>query len=345
MTVCMREHRPWVYALWCVGMLSCSSGAGVPSRPSVGPTADASMQPAAQSGAPSSVDNPGVVSTTPMAGTAAPPAPTQPLAPQGDRAKISKDDCPGALSADSVKALKQSGLAPSNRWLYPYANTVFPRGLPAPVLQWEGPSPDAIYLHLSSMLYDYQGCFAGTGAANFAIPQAIWEVAGMQSRGQPDPLIIELTASTSGKVFRLPALSIAFALATLKSAIYYNTYGSAIANQKGIIGGVVMRVLPGQPTPDVFVSAPNPTQNCVGCHSVSADGSRMVAELHVQPGASEGASTSYDLSSPGMGVNPPPLQSNLKRAGFSALYPDGSVYLTTGRVLPGPFAAVWRRAI
>ena len=100
-----------------------------------------------------------------------------------------------------------------------------------------------------------------------------------------------------------------------------------------------MRVLPGKATPDVFVSSPNPGQTCVGCHSVSADGSRMVAELHVQPGAAEGASSSYDLSSPGMGVNPPPLQSNLKRAGFSALYPDGSVYLTTGRVVPGPFAA------
>jgi hypothetical protein len=286
------------------------------------------------------VDNPGGLSTNSTAGSAAPPAPTQPLAPHGDRTKITKDECPGALSADSVKALKQSGLTPSNRWLYPYANTVFPRGLPAPVLQWDGPSPDAIYLHVSSMLYDYQGCFAGTGAANFAIPQAVWEAAGMQSRGQPDPLSIELTASASGKVFRLPALSIAFALATLKSAIYYNTYGSAIANQQGIIGGVVMRVLPGQATPDVFVSAPDPNQHCVGCHSVSADGSRMVAELHVQPGAAEGASASYDLSSPGTGVNPAPLQSNLKRAGFSALYPDGSVYLTTGRVVAGPFAAV-----
>jgi hypothetical protein len=42
----------------------------------------------------------------------------------------------------------------------------------------------------------------------------------------------------------------------------------------------------------------------------------------------------YDLTS-GM-INPPPAVP-LARAGFSGLYPDGSVYFTCGRPLPGPF--------
>ena len=85
------------------------------------------------------------------------------------------------LAPDSVKALKQTGLTPSNRWLYPYANTVFPRGLPAPVLQWDGPSPDAIYLHISSMLYDYQGCLTLAAARPELRDPAgqPWDAAGM----------------------------------------------------------------------------------------------------------------------------------------------------------------------
>ena len=337
----MKNQRCFAwFQLWsCVVSLGCSGGAVMPARSSPPPTGTAAGAGAPAAGVPSRVDNPGVMMMS-TAGAGAPVTATQPLAPQGDRDKISKDECPGSLSADNVKVLKQTGLAPSNRWLYPYAGTMFPRGLPAPILQWEGPAPDAIYLHVTSMLFDYQGCFAGSGAANFVIPQAVWDEAGMQSRGQADPLLIELTAIASGKTLRLPVLSVGFALATLKSAIYYNTYGSLIANMQGIVGGVVMRVLPGQPKPDVVVSAPDPAINCVGCHSVSADGSRMLAELHGQPGLFEGASSSYDLTALGSGINPPPLQSNLRRAGFAALYPDGSVYLTTGRIAAGPLASV-----
>ncbi|MEY4579572.1 MAG: hypothetical protein RL701_4275 [Pseudomonadota bacterium] len=268
-----------------------------------------------------------------------PIVPTMPLAPVGDRNVTMVDECPGMLPPATAQALKAPGIAPSQRWLYPYANTVFPRGLTAPVLQWEGPKADAIHIHITSMLFDYQGCFPGTGNASFPFPQAAWDEAGKQSRGEPDPLIIEVTGSVAGQVFRLPKLQVVFALATLKSAIYYNTYGSAIANQKGIVGGVVMRVQPGHAEPEVFLSASDPT-SCVGCHSVSADGSRMVAEQHVLPGTFEGPSASYDLKAAGTGVNPPPLQSALKRAGFAALYPDGSVYLTTGRVGPGPIASL-----
>ena len=59
-------------------------------------------------------------------------------------------------------------------------------------------------------------------------------------------------------VVKLPKLSLLFALANLKSAVYYNTYGSAIANQMGVLGGVVMRVVPGHDKPEVFLSAPSP---------------------------------------------------------------------------------------
>lgn len=268
--------------------------------------------------------------------------PTVPLAPQGERVLITLDECPGNLSPAQQQALSQSSATPSSSsaWLYPYDKTVFPLGLAAPLLQWDAPAAEAVHIRLRSMLFDYQGCFAGGESPSIAIPQAAWESAGQQSLGQPDPLSVEVTLLANGTVVKLPPRSLIFALANLRSAIYYNTYGSAIANQQGLLGGVVMRVTPGQSEPEVFLSAPSPATHCVGCHSVSADGSRMVAEIHLHPGTGEGPSASFDLTAVGQGVNPPALQSDLKRAGFAGLYPDGSVYLTTARLVPGPIGAL-----
>jgi hypothetical protein len=52
--------------------------------------------------------------------------------------------------------------ASSSRILYPYEGTVFPRGLPAPVLQWDVSMADAVYVHARSMLFEYEGCFTGS---------------------------------------------------------------------------------------------------------------------------------------------------------------------------------------
>jgi hypothetical protein len=218
---------------------------------------------------------------------------------------------------------------------------VFPRGLAAPQLQWADAASgaSAALLHLQSMLLDYRICLPIAADGSVQIPQAAWDLAAEQSLGKGDPLSIELAIAGAGGAVKLPTLTLIFALANLKGAVYYNTYGSALANQMGVIGGVVMRVLPGQPQPDVFLTAPNPATDCIGCHAVSANGSRMVAEIHVQPGIIEGPSSSFDISAVGSGLNPPPLQTALNRAGFSALYPDGSIYLTTGRIGPGPIGS------
>ena len=271
-----------------------------------------------------------------------PPVVMQPLAPQGDRDLEIIDDCPGPLSDAEVDMLDDPNAPGGGAYLYPYEGTVFPRGLQAPVLQWQEASGggSAILIRLTSMLLEYRGCFSLSSPVTFQIPQDVWDLASSQSRGKGDPLVIEVSVLTGGAAVKLPRLKLTFALAKLKGAIYYNTYGSALATQMGVIGGVVMRVTPGEDEPDVFLTAPDPVLNCVGCHAVTADGSRMVAEIHVQPGLLEGPSSSFDLTTVGDGVNPAPMRADLPRAGFSALYPDGSVYLTTGRTQPGPFGSL-----
>ena len=52
---------------------------------------------------------------------------------------------------------------PGLAWLYPYDKTVWPRGLLAPLLQWNAPrNYDAVYIHLHENAFDYQGFFAPT---------------------------------------------------------------------------------------------------------------------------------------------------------------------------------------
>ena len=248
------------------------------------------------------------------------------------------DDCPGAVSQDIAGRLRDPNVQPGgSRWLYPYEATVFPRGLVSPLLQWSQPAAgaSAIFIRLRSMYLDYQICLPLTEPMRIQVPQAAWDLAAAQSIGASDPLAVDVVLGSDASALRLPTLTLNFALADLKGAIYYNTYSSALASQMGIVGGVVMRILPREPAPSVFAVANESPDQCIGCHSVSADGSRMVAEVHTSGGVLEGLGRSFDLKAAGGAVNPPPIRNDLSRAGFSGLYPDGSRYLTTGRTTEG----------
>ncbi|HEX2675386.1 MAG TPA: hypothetical protein VHM19_02070 [Polyangiales bacterium] len=253
---------------------------------------------------------------------------------------INIDACPGSFAAGQVALLKDPSAATvaPMRWLYPYDMTVFPRGLEAPLLQWdEAGTPtataEAVYVHLKSSSFDYQGCLPPTKAGQLQIPQDMWDQAAVQSRGSSDPLSIDVTTLVAGKASKLPTRKLVFALATLKNAIYYNTYNSPLASAMGLgFGGVVMRITPKQAQPDVFLKASNPA-NCIGCHAVSADGSKLVAEEHAQPGLAQASGGIYDLSG---GMVNPTRAVELLKAGFSGLSPDGSYYLTTARPGAGP---------
>ena len=283
----------------------------------------------------------GNAGTRPAQGGAVSSGPPPVTVEPGERKLITMDECPGMVAADAAMRLTGNAGPGTGRMLYPYDQTVFPQGLTAPVLQWDAPANgSAVMLHLKSQFLDYRVCLPlAMPPTHVSIPQNVWDLAAQQSLGAADPLAIDVVIDGGGSAVRMPKLTLIFAIAKLKGAVYYNTYGSAKATAMGAVGGVVMRIQPGKPEPDVFLTANDPL-NCIGCHAVSADGSRMVAEIHGQPGTFEGPSASFDLAAVGDKVNPPAIRSDLKRAGFSALYPDGSVYATTARTQPGPIGSL-----
>jgi hypothetical protein len=249
------------------------------------------------------------------------------------------DDCTGTklLSAATVSQLEAGGAVDSSmNWLYPYDGTVFPGGILPPVLQWSpqsGGAPDGVYLHMKSQLFEYKGCFGKTSPTQLPIPAKDWNAALSQSNGGADQLSVSLTTITGGKVSGPITEHWTIALGSLKGIIYYNTYTSQIAGNNG----AVMKLTPGNATPTALLSIPGsaspvPTGPCISCHSVSADGSTMVAQKHAYPGGlAAPGSMSFNLKTTINAMNPTPVATTMADDwGFSAVYPDGSRLLTAG---------------
>src|SRR5262249_4953575 len=111
---------------------------------------------------------------------------------------IAIDDCgdgnAGGVSSADVKKLKAAGgSANGMKWLYPYDGTVFPRGMIAPDLMWDGPAGDVVYVHIKSKIFEYWGCLKTTGPGRLALDQKVWEEAGKRSGGRQDIYTVELS--------------------------------------------------------------------------------------------------------------------------------------------------------
>ena len=291
-----------------------------------------SPAPSAGSG---SFDNPKVGSSIPMSGPSGlapmsgPPVNVSggagsmsPMAavPQGP---ISIDqtgaDNPAGLSAADVQKLLAGGPAGNLRLVYPYDGTVFPRGLLAPLLMWEGPAADAVYVHIKAKYFEYKGILKAavdpmSMAPQLVLPQDIWVKAGQKTAGKEDPFTLELTVRSQGAVSGPIALRFTIAQATVKGSIYYNSYASLLPG--AAIGGNVLRIPAGGKV-ELFNS-----MTCNGCHSVSADGSKMLSQIDLTGGGS-----AFSIVSGGP-ANPPGKPVGA-RASYGALYPDGSKYLST----------------
>jgi hypothetical protein len=249
------------------------------------------------------------------------------------------DQCPGSLDPAAAQALKAGGAPGSMRWLYPYDQTVFPRGILPPVLQWEGAAAQAVYIHIKSQAFEYHGCFGPTNPLRIPLPVDVWEALTANILlGAQDPATVEITTASGGAVAGPIREQWVIAPASLKGAIYYNTYGSPQAANNG----AVMRIVPGQARPEVYLSDTGlaPLGPCKSCHSLSANGRSMVLARHAYP-AGPYESLTYDVGANPQ-PNPPPIPAAapIDAAGFAAVYPDGSRFMTMGSPGTTPVPAI-----
>ena len=255
----------------------------------------------------------------------------EPLGPPVDAATATKLNGPGTAPANAAEL----------GFLYPYDQTVWPRGLLAPLLMWQSThDADAVWVKLSQGNYSYEGTFSYSGAATPAgslarkrvrIEDAVWKTVTDGNLG--DPLIAQVKIlGTDGTVYGPISLTWKVASGVLKGTVYYNSYDSQVTTGGGAATGGVIAIKPRSPDPVLAVASE--AGKCHVCHTLSADGSTLWAQDDNGGNYADGAS--YDLTKGGartsytaLGASGNPA--NNRKFVWSAPYPDGSFALASSR--------------
>ena len=300
--------------------LACSAAQPVGARPNLKPSLSGGSSGSMGPGG-TDIDQPSDLMTPPVGAMMARAGASAAMPSSHD--PIAIDLCtglnPAGLADADVKLLLAGGTGPGAKWLYPYDNTVFPRGLGAPLLMWDGPA-DAIYVHVTAKAFEYKACVKPPMKGQFQLPQDVWVAASQKTYGKSEPYTLELTTLNGGIVAGPSAQHFIIAQANIKGSVYYNSYNSNLAAMSGGFGGVVLRIPPGG-SAEVFISDPG----CNGCHTVSADGSRMLSQVSTGGGQAFQLVVNGSTNPKGIVVGP--------RTAWGALYPDGSRYLASSAVI------------
>jgi hypothetical protein len=228
---------------------------------------------------------------------------------------------------------------PAVTFLYPYDKTVFPRGILPPLLQWtvDGAHPfDAFRIHLTEANYEYKGYFQKPADPfqNHPVPQSVWNAIAYSNGGEDVQVELVFANTAEGKAYGPITETWKIAQGTLKGTIYYNSYGTNLAQNmcctyaaNGPFGGATLAIKEGATDPVLVAgkSTANPQSDysgCRVCHSVSADGSQLLT----QHGDSYATSSTYALTKANAETTIP--NSNDGRFTYPALYPNGSLILT-----------------
>ena len=233
---------------------------------------------------------------------------------------------------------------PSLLFLYPYDKTVFPLGILAPLLQWNrvpAGRGDGVRIVLSSTPFSvHRRLRAARGARHGSALAAPPDPAGRLESG--DALGGGRHAHGQGdhrcRRRRLRPLqqSYTIARAGLRGTVYYQSYGTQLAKNyggakggDGRFGGATLAIRGGSTDPVLVAGASGSSDACRVCHTVSANGTRMI----VQHGDAYTVSSSYDLLV--ATAETPYPAATAGRLGWIGLTPDGALGLGAAAPLPG----------
>jgi hypothetical protein len=259
----------------------------------------------------------------------------------------------------ALGAPTSNGQAEGLALLYPYNNTVWPRGLLAPLLQWYWSTGDAdaieIKLSTTSGSFSYTGTFGRPAIlattmgkyVNAPIPQDVWSMAtqtagGPTPNGAVDQLTLGLVVAKGGVGYGPLTETWTIAPALLDGTIYYNSYGTELSQNyccdinNNLFGGAVLSINVGNTAPKLVAGGtlPPPETNpatttgdpCRVCHSVAASGSMLV----VQHDSNRAWGDAYALAAAGTTETPlsDPGGTPVADSTYSGIYPDGTKTLT-----------------
>jgi hypothetical protein len=188
--------------------------------------------------------------------------------------------------------------------VYPYDGTVFPRGLPSPVIQWNGGGAADIYkIEANSDSFAFLGYTTAAPPSRYPFPSLPANVWAKLTDSTVGAVTMTVQRWDGAKAYKAKTQTWTIAPANLKGTIYY----TRLVNGDSF----VRRIQPGK-TAEAFLDGTG--VNCIACHSVSKDGSRIVAS--VNGGASPWAV--FDT------VTGAKLYQSAQSSGFQAISPTGS---------------------
>jgi len=212
--------------------------------------------------------------------------------------------------------------------LYPYNNTVWPRGMLAPLIMWTWApgDADAIKMELStgSGSYSWVGYFGppmiltqtGGKFIRMPIPQDVWSQATTTAgvtlpSGKTDGLVFKLTVEKAGVVSGPVTETWPVAPARLTGTVYYNSYGTNLVKNWGTtdqagnpVGAAILGIQSGQTGPTLVAGQNSPLggngiptddSGCRVCHVVSSHGGWLLTQSE-QGSPGDGQSYLYNLS-------------------------------------------------
>jgi hypothetical protein len=238
-------------------------------------------------------------------------------------------DGAAAVPAASQTVLRTGGAGGDAlfRWLYPYTGTVFPRGLAAPLLQFDAASANATYLKITAPHFSYQQFAVAALPLRVTIPPAIW-TGVTRTAGPRDAVNVAVTKLTGTVATGPVTQSWNIAGGSMTGIVYYNTYKSL----KAPFGGI-MRVPAGQDATPLIAAAAGSTCGTV-CHSVNPNGSVLSASTGnalILGDQNPTNSLTFNLTAAGTAVARTPAGVRDGRLfSFSALTPDGRVAFVDG---------------
>lgn len=203
---------------------------------------------------------------------------------------------------------------------YPYDGMVYPTGLPAPELMWNGTAAGDKYLiHYTNDLLDVKIYTTAEPPSRFLIEQPLWDamcktVAGGQ-------LNLKITRLVLGQPIATVVTEDAWTISAepLIGSVYY--WANSL--------GRVLRINPGATAPEDFLAAGG-QNGCSTCHAVSANGRTLILGGDIDVSTWDLPSNTSKLAVTAVGK---PIR-DWAMAGISA---DGAVVVENGETsLPGP---------
>ncbi|MGB1015748.1 MAG: WD40 repeat domain-containing protein, partial [Nannocystaceae bacterium] len=204
-------------------------------------------------------------------------------------------------------------------WAYPYDRMVYPLGLRAPELMWNGGGAGDKYLiHLTGDFIDFKYFMVADPPSRFLMDSEDWEQISKTLAGKQINL----------KVSRLPAGAMAatvvvehtwtIANGALDGSVYY--WANSL--------GRVLRINPGADAPEDFLSAGG-QDGCSTCHSVSSDGNTLILGGDIKV-------STWDLVNNESVLNIEDVGKPVRNWAMPAISPNGEVVIENAAPLPGP---------